>query len=133
VRNPSANALSVVVCGDVPDTKAASIVDKSASENDLYLANPFPVAVALNQMGLEGLAYTDDGETFSGQVLVYNNATTGMDKSSEQLYFYYTGDSSWYDSGFEAADETIPAGMGVVLRDIAGVSGKGLWTVNKPY
>jgi len=133
VRNPSTNVLSVVVSGDVPDTKQAGILAKNTSNNDLYLANPFPVPVALNQMGLESWASTDDGETFSGQVLVYNNATSGMDKSSEKLCFYYTGDSTWYDAGFNPVNDSVPAGMGVVFRETSGTSGTGLWTVNKPY
>ena len=134
VRNPSTNALSVVISGDVPDTKQAGVLARNVSNNDLYLVNPFPVPVTLNQMGLESWASTD-GDAYTGQVLLFNNADTGLDKASVLQSVYYTGDSNWYDGTLANVvnSSEIPAGMGVVLRDTAGVSGTGLWTVNKPY
>ncbi len=134
IRNASAaQALDIFVSGDVPDTKLASALITSTSDNDLYLVNPFPVDVRLDQLGLENWASSIDGTTFNGQVLLYDNAATGTDKSASVICYYQIGDC-WYDGDFNNANGLIiPAGMGVVLRDSSGVAGNGVWNVNKPY
>ena len=132
VRNSDAGALEVVVSGDVPDTRQAAILDTRAAGNDLYLANPFPVDVRLDQLGLEDWAASDDAATFKGQLLLYDNVATGWDKSATTVCYYLTG-YGWLDGdGFDANGLVIPAGMGMVLRDSSGVAGHGVWTVNKP-
>ncbi len=136
IRNADeAKALDIFVSGDVPDTKLASALVTSASDNDLYLVNPFPVDVRLGQLGLENWASSEDAATFGGLVLLYDNAAAGTDKSASTICFYLTGgDNNWYDGdGTNANSLVIPAGMGVVLRDSSGVPGNGVWTVNKPY
>ena len=135
VRNADeAKELDVFIAGDVPETKMAAVLPTSASgDNDLYLVNPYPVDVTLGQLGLETWASSEDGTTFKGLVLLYDNATAGTDKSASVMGFYLTGDK-WYDGDWnDITNLIIPSGMGVVLRDSSGVAGTGVWSVNKPY
>ncbi len=134
VRNRDTTDLPVIVSGEVTSTPIITALSKVTQDNDLYLANPYPVPVNISEMGLDSWASSNDGATFNGQVLVFNNDAAGINKSSTKICFFFTGDGNWYDGGFNVVtDLNVPAGMGVVLREQSDSSSTDVWSAPKPY
>jgi len=109
-------AATPIMAGEVPS--AASVTQPVAAGFNL-IANPYPVALALNDLDLNGI---------SDQDVVYAWNGTGYTE-----YTYYAEDGlggNWYDQGFSnAGGVTIPVGDGIWLKSASA----GNLVFNKMY
>lgn len=91
IRNQSNNPISRTVLGSVPMIRHRSVVSTLAanSAQDVYIAYQSPAPELIGSSGL--------GFSAGDQLLVFNNSTTGVNKSASQILIY-TG-SQWLDNG----------------------------------
>lgn len=140
----SVAAASVVVTGQVPATGAVSEIVTAASDNDNYVAVPFPVDISLQESGLQSvIAATSDALNPTEYVFVYDDAATGFNKSAGAAYFYCSGDSEldlpagWYDNADPFAgvvtNKVLKAGRAFILRKAPSASGVLDWVAPLPY
>ncbi len=129
VRNP-ANAtagLKLTVVGTVLTNPITIQIDRVGGiSNDNYVSMSRPLDVSLRNLGLveSGAFLPSTSTTLVGrrdQLLVFDNAAIGINKSASATYFY-VGDpqtGTWRSSAAptaDASDINIPAGSGLVIR-----------------
>lgn len=120
VRNGSAQPLTLIMIGKVPDYKISALV---AANGDLVMGTGYPVPVVLNGSGLEGA---------SRQVFFYNNSATGINKAASKIALYSTsGGGRWVGSGVTGNELIQPSEM-ITLRLPATETATKL-TFKKPY
>jgi uncharacterized protein (TIGR02597 family) len=142
VRNPaSASAgLKLTVVGSVLTNPITIQIDRvGGSSNDNYISQARAMDISLRDLGLvdSGAFLPSTGTTVVArrdQLLVFDNAAIGINKSASATYFYVgTAESGTWRSttapAVDASDVTIPAGSGIVIRKYgAGLStGSEFW------
>jgi len=144
-RNGSGTVAKVLNIGSVPSSKIANaVVSRVAGDQDNLVYNPYPANVTLANAGLNtSQAVRASADVFSpgDQVLVFDSASTGLNPSSSQSYFYHDGSSGflgagWYkgDGSFESADTVALApGAAIVIRKVGGSSTEVNWNPSLPY
>ena len=138
VRNPTtaADGLKLTVTGSVNADPISIPLDTTAgTPNDNFVSMSRPIDVTLNDLGLiSSGAFTPSTSVLGlgrkDQLLVFNNANIGINKSASAIYFYYNG--TWRNvssAGVDAGLTTIPAGAGVIIRKASGTSAtSAFWT-----
>lgn len=140
----SVAAASVIVAGQVPVTGAVTEIVTAVSQNDNYVAAPFPIDVSLQESGLQSvIASTSDVLAPTEYVFVYDDAASGINKAAGSAYFYCSGDSEnslpagWYNNAdpFAGAVTTkvLKAGRAFVLRKAPSASAVLDWVSPLPY
>jgi len=144
-RNGTSSASKVLIVGDVPASKiATTVVARVGGDQDNIIYNPYPKAITLAASGLDtSNAVRSSADIFSpgDQVLVYSNATTGLNAAPSDVYFYHDGSSGfltagWYKNDGSFADantSVIPAGGAFIVRKVGGSASSIEWTPNLPY
>ncbi|MEI6073380.1 MAG: TIGR02597 family protein [Verrucomicrobiae bacterium] len=129
VRNPTtaADGLKLTVTGSVNLDPISIPLDSIAgAPNDNFVSMSRPVDVTLNDLGLiSSGAFTASPSTLirKDQLLVFNNATIGINKSASATYFYTGGTwRSTANAGVDAGTTTIPAGSGIIIRKATAAS-----------
>lgn len=117
VRNNSASALTVYAYGDVPDYAVATLI---AANGDLNIGTGYPLPVVLKNAGLSGA---------SRQVLFYNNAATGINKSPVKTAL--SVGANWVGAGVTGS-ELLGASETITLRLPLSEAGTKV-TIAKPY
>lgn len=151
-----------VFYGFVPSADMATIIQRDdddtdgALELDNHVANPFPVALTLEQTNLQnssvfrqatsGTFTSPDGD----RVLVFDEGSTRQNRSADRVYFYYQGDGTWSAGWYnldnkyagsvsqvadpETNPDMIPAGSGFIVRTRdTSVSASGINVADLPY
>jgi len=110
IRNVSGSAFNLIVSANVPMNKQYALLSTMApnqpQDNPIGYLSPNPSL--LGQVGL-GLADQD-------QLLVFDNTTSGFNKSATQVITYFLG-YGWYDGGTKV-DSTfqLQPAFGYILR-----------------
>jgi len=129
VRNPAnaATGLKLTVVGSVLVSPLTVQVDRVADmSNDNYVSMSRPMDVSLRNLGLieSGAFLPSTSNLGSGrrdQLLVFDNAALGINKSASATYFYVgTAENgvwrSTANTSLDVSDTLIPAGSGIVIR-----------------
>lgn len=142
IRHPSAVTASTnyTVSGEVEsDQIDVGLATRSGGAQDNMIALPRPVNTTLNALGLGGTAafMSSTSTTLLGrrdQLLVFDNAATGINKSASATYFYHNG--IWKIQGGGDTDrgaDVIPAGAGFIVRKYQSAGGTANWDNNASY
>jgi len=132
IRNSNnATPLTFYSLGDVVST--GQLVDRvrtETSKNDVYKSamNPLPITLAGLELGgtpafVSSTSLINNVANRRDELLVFNNATTGINKASSASYFYFNG--AWRKQGSGGANfdgEVLPAGSAILIRKYQGVS-----------
>lgn len=122
------SAVTLSMVGAVPMTKHR-IVLRSLGSGDQDIAIGFSSPVP-TPIGSVGLSFTEDD-----QLLVFNNAAAGQNKSASQTLFYTTADG-WVDDSFSPVGSTymLQPGQGYIFRKKGtGTAGTYVWTALQTY
>lgn len=139
VRNKNnSKALSFVTGGLFVTGNTGQLVPTNAIlSNDLYLASQRPIAVTLNELMLGGtpaFASSTSATQRADELLVFNNGSTGQNKSSSATFYYLAG--VWRQVG-SSADwgnvAVIEPSAGFMIRKKNGTAGTAVWTAITPY
>lgn len=92
-----------------------------STPNDLYVATTRPVAMTLNELQLGGTAAFRDSASAStrhDEILVFDNAATGQNKSASGTYYYIGGVWRKTGSGLDWSNDpsVLPPGAGFIIR-----------------
>jgi uncharacterized protein (TIGR02597 family) len=128
IRNYSASPFTLNIPGNVPLNKQYALLSTLApnTQQDNPIGYLSPLPATLGQTGL--------GLTNQDQLLVFDNAATGINKSATEVITYYAG-YGWYD-GSTAMDATfqLQPGFGYILRRAATATPTSiLWQNEQPY
>lgn len=111
LRNPSASVLSLSMVGSVPMAKHRFLLRTLANNlsQDIFVGYSSPIPEPVGNLSL-GFAEDD-------QLLVFNNAAAGQNKSASQVLYYTTGDG-WVDDTFTPVGSTfmLQPGQGYIFR-----------------
>jgi uncharacterized protein (TIGR02597 family) len=140
VRNPAtaATGLKLTVVGSVLDNPITIQIDRvGGASNDNYVSMSRPMDISLRNLGLieSGAFLPSTSNLGSGrrdQLLVFDNAALGINKSASATYFYVgTAENgvwrSTANTSLDVSDTLIPAGSGIVIRKY----GTGLTTASE--
>jgi uncharacterized protein (TIGR02597 family) len=129
IRNNSASSIGRVVMGNVPMIHHRSVISTLAANTpqDNRIAYSCPTSQVIGTVGL--------GFTTGDELLVFDNAAPGTNKSASQV-LRYTG-SGWRDEA-TFADVTntfsLQPGKGYVYRKVATASAQDfVWQAAQPY
>ena len=121
--NNSSTSTALTVVGSVQTySNTVSLLRPATGSNDNPIALSVPVDVSLGNLNLISsggpfLASTSNFPAGRGdEIIVYNNASIGKNKSASAIYFY---NSFWRKSGDTSANQnntTIPAGSAIIIR-----------------
>lgn len=142
VRNPTnaASGLKLTVAGSVNTGPMAVQLDRLATgANDNYISLGRPMDITLNDLGLiTSGAFTPSTGTTTltrrDQLMIFNNATIGMNKAPGTTYYYLTnsGTNRWLSTSTGTNDvgaNVIPAAVGYIIRKATnGTTGTQFWT-----
>ena len=125
VQRNKAAATKLIVVGRVQQSSLSTVLEAIVGgENDNFAAVSFPVALTLNQTGLATSGFTASTSALSvkDQLLWFDPAGTGTNRSATAIYYYYNG--GWRKKGASVALEfgssvVIPAGSGFIVRKAA--------------
>lgn len=146
IRNPATvtSSTNYVIAGEV-DTTAAIIplATRTGGQNekqDNAVALTRPIDITLNQLNLGGTSafVSSTGATAAtrrDEVLVFDNAGTGLNKAASATYYFRDG--IWNKQGggvVDAGNDKIPAGSGIVIRKYGTAAGAtALWNNTPSY
>lgn len=135
VRQPAtAGSRVFAVAGTVePGTVSSWVFAEAAQDNDNHFAQPRPVAVRLDALGLESVMVASAGN-FSFQrkdeVLIWDNAELAQKKAPARRFFLVGG--SWREdtAGFPSADaaEFAPGAAFILRKKAAGTARTETWS-----
>ena len=142
VRNPTnaASGLKLTVAGSVNTGPMAVQLDRLASgPNDNYVSLGRPMDITLNDLGLiTSGAFTPSAGTLitqrRDQLMIFNNASIGINKSASAIYYYLTNATTqgWRSASTGTNDvgtNVISAAVGYVIRKATnGTTGTQFWT-----
>jgi len=147
VRNNSGSAFDVMISGSVPMAAYRTPLNTLAADvpQDNAIALNFPVDTTLSESQLFESGAFEGSATFTPAdiLLVYDNAAVGQNKSSSEVYFYYTGLAAggpgWRKQGdspltIHDNEPVFSAGKGFVIRKGAQPAPQSsIWTAAPPY
>lgn len=119
LRNAGASALQVSMVGSVPMASHRFLIRVLAGsvDQDILVGYASPIPEAIGSLNL--------GFTADDQLLVFNNASTGINKSASKILYYSPGDGGWVDGDtFEVVNTTflLQPGQGYIFRKKAGAN-----------
>lgn len=126
LRN-AGSALAISIAGSVPMNKhRLRLSIPGSTDQDLMIGFTSPVPQAI---GTVALGFTEDD-----QLLVFNNAASGRNKSASQV-LYYTSADGWVDDSFNPVDTTffLQPGQGYVFRKKASAPTTLVWSALQTY
>lgn len=140
VRNQNSSpTLPLVVTGCVLTGKMiVPLATGATAGQDNPSAIIRPVDVTLNTCGLSttdgSFVATTSARSFKDEILLYNNAQVGMNKSFSAIYYYMN--NAWRSlndlSTVDHGSDVIPAGSAVVIRKAANGTGQTAFWTNPP-
>jgi uncharacterized protein (TIGR02597 family) len=144
VRNKNnAQNLSCLTLGHVVMSAVGRGLPTLSIQNDLFGATGRPVTMTLNELQLGGTpAFVSTTSTLSrkDQLLVFDNAEAGQNKSPVATYYYLNaaGNVGWRLVGGSATadvgdDPVLELGSGFIIRKVAGTPGNEDWISDPPY
>lgn len=134
IRNNGTDALRSYFFGEVIDAPLAIPVENSTTaETDNFVGVERPLSLTLDELGLHGTSVfetTTQTDDIKDQLLVYDNAATGKNKSPSASYFYFNG--AWRKVGADVAtnfgSDEIAATAAIAIRKApAGVQATSFW------
>lgn len=135
VRNNSTSTLNLLTFGDVLENSQVSGLTVASQANDVIISTGQPVGVRLGDLNLGGTpAFVTSVSAFvrRDELLVFNNAATGRNKSAAVTYFYLGGATPGWrrvGSGSIVDNDVLPAGSAFIVRKFSGTPGSVNWSV----
>ncbi len=118
-NNSTTQSLTIITIGLAPDYKISQLI---AADGDLVINSGYPVPLTLNTSGLAGN---------QRQVLFFDNAATGKNKSAVKIATYFSSLNRWLGAGVTGKEQIKPS-EAITLRLPASEVGTIVtWTV--PY
>jgi uncharacterized protein (TIGR02597 family) len=138
LRNRTDAALTYLVTGVAPTVALTRTLPVQSQQNDVASTTGRPVPLTLSGLQLGGSDAFETTVTLGNrqdELLVFDNAATGFNKSPSATYYYYNG--AWRKDGESATvsydNETIGVGAGLIIRKAAGTVGTVEWNQKAPY
>lgn len=143
IRNPATvtSATTYTVAGEVEmNSMVIPLATYNLGAQDNFIGTPRAVDVTLSQLNLGNTSgFVSSTNLFANgrkdEILVYNNAVSGMNKSPSAIYFYLAG-SGWRKNGdgIVSHDSTvIPAASGFIVRKSTGDGSTKFWNNTAGY
>ncbi len=122
IQRNTAAATALVYTGRVQPSYLGTILTATAAtQNDNFVALSYPVDVTLNGTGLATSAFTASVSGYKDQLLWFDPAGTGINRSAAYIYYYYNG--GWRRIGASTSTDfgstVLKAGSGFVIRKAA--------------
>ncbi len=134
----NASALLLMMNGQYATGHWGRLIPTHASlSNDLYVNSGRPIAVTLNELMLGGtaaFASSSSASVRADELLVFDNAATGQNKSATATFYYLAG--VWRQAGSGADWGNLPVigpGTGFIIRKKNGAPGLAVWSAAAPY
>ncbi len=121
IRNKlNTNPLPFITSGDMEMNRTGRAIPGSTN-NDLFVAPTRTFGMTLNQLMLGGTTAFRNSDSASArhdELLVFNNAATGQNKSAAFTYYYLGGVWRRTGSGLDWGNDpsVLPAGTGFIIR-----------------
>ena len=118
----SATAATAVISGEVPSSNNASIITKTLAAGYNQFANPFPVAISINDLTFTGLVgYDWDSGEAGDELTIWDASKQGYLNTylwaADDPLDLGIGAGVWFDEGeLATADVTIPVGGTVFVK-----------------
>jgi len=146
VRHPVGSNTELILTGSVQLSGQRIPVGtiQSSRAQDNLLSIPVPVPVTLDASGLnasDAFTATTDILTVKDKLLIFDNTTTGKNKSASAVYFYFAGDgfysAGWYrfgDFSQTVGTVSLKPGEGFIIRKAAIITpATNTWTLVPSY
>jgi len=112
---------------------AIPVENSTTAETDNFVGVERPLSLTLDELGLHGTSVfetTTQTDDIKDQLLVYDNAATGKNKTPSATYFYFNG--AWRKVGADVAtnfgSDEIAATAAIAIRKApAGVQATSFW------
>ncbi len=137
VRNAGTGTTMTQLGAVLTKKQTIPLLTSPSHKTDNFVSITRPVGVSLNNMGLissGAFASSPNAIALTDQLLVFNNAATGINKSASATYFYSGG--VWHttqDTSGDHGNDIIPAGSGVIIRKGATAAGTAYWQNSPTY
>ena len=138
LRNKSAQELLYMPSGTVATGALARTLQTATSANDVPASTGRPTPVTLKQLNLGGTAAFEASLSpvnRKDQLLVYTNATTGLNKPADATYYFYN--NAWRKVGAAPTvsfdSQVLPAGAALIIRKAASTGAAVEWTQPSPF
>lgn len=127
IRSPAGQAVNLTQTGAVPMDKIRTLLTNvtPGQDQDIRVTSGIPVPVTLSSVFNPGAA--GDGDT----VLVFNDASSGLNKSASNVITYYNG-FGWYDGPTDMSGLLLQPGQGLLYRKAGANSAQQLVVSFKP-
>lgn len=139
IRNPSSVAHNTVFksVGEVEvGNLAIPLSTRTAGKQDNFIGIPRPVAVSLQDLGLDTQAFVNSASAFvrADELLVFNNDIAIRNRSASATYYRLS--TGWKKFGDPVSTDhngtLIPAGAGFIIRKAATATGATVFWKNPP-
>jgi uncharacterized protein (TIGR02597 family) len=122
IQRNTAAATALIHTGRVQRGSLGTILEATASaQNDNFVALAYPLDVTLNGTGLATSAFTASVSGYKDQLLWFDPAGTGINRSATYTYYYYNG--AWRRVGASTSTDfgatVLKAGSGFIIRKAA--------------
>ena len=123
IQRNKLTATTLVYTGRVQPSSVGTVLQAvAATQNDNYVALAFPINVTLNASGLAAVfTPTVSVGSLKGQLLWFDPAGTGNNRSASATYYYRNG--AWRKFGASASadfgSDVLTAGGGFIIRKVA--------------
>ena len=138
VRNTNAETMLKVAGSVLMKDETTPLFTRTAGRQDNFVSVTRPVDVALNDLGLitsGAFAASSSAASRTDELLVFNNAAPGINKSASATYYYLN--NGWRKFGQNPATDfgtdVIPAGNGFVIRKATGTGATAFWQNSPTY
>jgi uncharacterized protein (TIGR02597 family) len=115
------------------------LLSQSSGKQDNFIGLPRPVDVSLLNLALDGVSFVNSANALNrkDELLVFNNALVGKNKSASATYYRLATGNSWRkvgDSTTVQDNTVIPAGSGFIIRKASiAPAGTAMWQNPSPY
>jgi uncharacterized protein (TIGR02597 family) len=149
-QNSVGSTASITISGAVPQSSRAYVIgtlqNNTAQDNWISIEMPVPLTLAQTNLAQSAAFTSATSVTGSGgdQLLVFDDTTSGFNKSASATYYYYPGNGSNFAAGwrqvgggfnnlFDSTTVFQPGSGYVIRKQAAATASTSVWTVPLAY